>query len=63
MITFKKGTSPETIGMAFETQGKEGKPFAVSVKMTAVILQRKPSLGFPAGELSESSLMQYGYSS
>lgn len=38
MITFKKGTSPETIGMAFETQGKEGKPCAVSVKMTAVIL-------------------------
>lgn len=36
MVTFKNGTSPGTTNMAFGTQGKEEKPFAVSVKMTAV---------------------------
>lgn len=45
-ISFKNGTSPGTTGMAFGTQGKEEKPFAVSVKMTAGILERKPGSGF-----------------
>jgi len=44
-ISFKNGTSG-TPGMAFETQGKEEKPFFVSVRMTAGILEQKPGSGF-----------------